>query len=88
MTLQARHTCGGVSLIPLKLCQVGWVASLHSYFQVSPEIDRVQVRDLAGPLENIQRLFPKPLLRCLVCVLRVIVLLEGEPWPQSEVLSG
>ena len=29
---------------PLKLCQVGWGASLHSYFQVSPEMfDRVQV---------------------------------------------
>jgi hypothetical protein len=29
----------------------------HSYFQVSPEmIDRVQVRDLAGPLKDIQRL--------------------------------
>ena len=33
------------------LCQVGWGASLHSYFQVSPEMfDRVQVRALAGPL--------------------------------------
>ena len=39
--------------------------------------------DLAGPLKDIQR--PKPLLCCLSCVLRV-VLLEGEPLPQSEVL--
>jgi hypothetical protein len=33
------------------------------------------------------RLVPKPLLRCLGCVLRVVVLLEGEPSPQS-VLSA
>ena len=49
--------------------------------------DRVQVRALAGPLKDIQRLVAKPLLRCLGCVFRVVVLLEGEPSPQSEVLS-
>ena len=32
--------------------------------------------------------FLKPLLRCLGCVLRVIVLMESEPSPQSEVLSA
>ena len=42
---------------------------------------------LAGPLKDIQRLVPKALLHCLSCVLRVIVLLQGEPSPQSEVLS-
>ena len=37
---------------PLKLCQVGWGVSLHSYFQISPEIfDHVQA--LAGPLKEI-----------------------------------
>jgi hypothetical protein len=51
-------------------------------------LDQVQVRALAGPLKDIQRLVPKPLLRCLGCVLRVVVLLEGEPLPQSEVLFG
>ena len=62
---------------------------MHSYFQVSPEmLNRVQVRALAGPLKDIQRLVLKPLLRCLGYVLRVIVLLEGEPLPQSEVLSA
>ena len=66
----------------LKLCQVGWEASLHSYFQVSPEMfNRVQVRALAGLLKDIQKLVPKPLLRCLGCVLRVVLLLEGEPSP-------
>ena len=50
--------------------------------------DRVQVRALAGPLKDIQKLVPKLLLRCLGCVLRVVVLLEGEPSSQSEVLSA
>ena len=57
---------------------------LHSYFQVSGEMfDRVQVCVLPGPLKDIQRL-----LFCLDCVHRVVVLLEGEPSPQSEVLSA
>ena len=37
--------------------------------------------------KSIQRIVSKPLLHCLGCVLRVIVLLEGEPSPQFEVLS-
>uniref|UniRef100_A0AAZ3NYV8 Uncharacterized protein n=1 Tax=Oncorhynchus tshawytscha TaxID=74940 RepID=A0AAZ3NYV8_ONCTS len=46
---------------------------LHCYFQIFPEmLDQVQVQALAGPLKDIQRLVPKPLLRCLGCVLRVI----------------
>jgi hypothetical protein len=53
---------------------------LHSYFQVSPaRLDGVQVWALAGPLNDIQRRVPKPLLRCLGCVLRVVVQSEGEP---------
>ena len=77
-----------ISEDPLKFCQVGWGELLHSYFQVSPEmLDRVQVWAMDGPLKAIQRLVPKPLLRCLGCVLRVIVLLEGKPSPQSEFLS-
>ena len=62
---------------------------MNSYFQVSPEMfDRVQVWALAGPLKDIQRLVPMPLLHRLGCVLGVVVLLEGEPSPQSEVLSA
>ena len=58
------------------------LSCLHSYFQDSPEMfDRVQVWALAGPLKEIQRLVPNPLLHCLCCVLR-------EPSPQSEVLSA
>ena len=53
---------------------------LHSYFQLSPEMfDQVQVRALAGPLKDIKRLVPKPILRCLGCELRFGVLLESEP---------
>ena len=54
----------------------------------SIDVNRVQVWTLAGPLKDIQRLVPKPPLHCLGCVLRVIVLLEGEPSLQSEVLSA
>ena len=36
----------------------------------------------------IQKLVPKLLLHFLGCVLRVVVLLEGEPSPQSEVLRA
>ena len=41
--------------------------------------DRDQVQALAGPLKDIQRLVPKLLLRCLGCLLRVVVLLGGDP---------
>ncbi len=47
----------------------------------------VQVRALAGPFKNSHRVVVKPLLRYFSCVLRVIVLLEGKPSAQSEVLS-
>ena len=63
-----------------KVYSAEWGAWLHSYFQVSPELfGRVQVWALVGPLKEIQRLVLKPLLHCLGCVLRVVVLLEGEP---------
>ena len=47
-------------------------------------IVRVQVCALTGPLKDIQ----KPLLHFLACVVKVVVLFEGEPSPQSEVLSA
>ena len=50
--------------------------------------DRVQVRALAVPLKDIQRLVPKQNQICIGLVLRVVVLLEGEPSSQSEVLSA
>ena len=61
---------------------------MDSHFQVSPEIFYwVQSKALAGPLKDIHRVVPKPLLPCLGCVLRVIVLLEGEPSSQTQVLG-
>ena len=53
------------------------------YSDLSRHVRSGQVRALAGPLKDIQRRVPKPLLRCLGCLLTVVVLLEGEP-----VLSG
>ena len=41
---------------------------------------------LTGPLNSIHRLVPMPLLRCLGNVLMVVILLEGKPSPQSDVL--
>ena len=68
------------------LCQVGWRLSVDSHFQVCLEMfDWVQVRLLARPLKDF---VPKLLLHCLGCVLRVSVLLQGEPSAQSEVLSN
>ena len=55
----------------------------------SPEMFvRVQVQAVAGPLKYFLRVVLKPLLSCLGCVLMVVVLLEGEPSPQSEVQSA
>ena len=57
--------------------------------QVSPEmLDWIQVRSLAGTLEDIHRVVPQTLPSCLGRVLWVIVLLEDEPSAQSEVLSA
>ncbi len=50
--------------------------------------DWFPVPDLAGTLEDIHRVVPMPLLHCLGCVRRVIVMLEGELSAQSEVLSA
>ena len=51
-------------------------------------LQRCSIRFKSGPVKDIQKLVPKPLLRCLGCVLRVVVLLERESSPQSEVLSA
>ena len=60
---------------------------LDSHFQISPEMFvRVQVQALTGPLQDIPSFVPKPLLCCPGCVLWDIVMLEGEPSAQSEVL--
>lgn len=61
-----------------------WTAIFRSHQRL---FDWVEVRVLAGPLEDIHRVVPKPLQPCLVCLLTAIVLLEGEFSAQSEVLS-
>ncbi len=62
----------------------GWMGA-DAHFQVSPEIfDWVQFQALAVPLKDIHRVVYKPLLLCV----RSIVLLEGEPSAQSEVLNA
>ena len=48
--------------------------------------DWEQVRALVQPIKHIHRVVPKPPLRCPGCVLGVIVLSEGEPLAQHEVL--
>ncbi len=47
-----------------------------------------QVPDQTGPLEDVHRVIPKPLLHCLGCVCRVIIMLEGQLLAQSEVLNA
>ena len=49
---------------------------------------RVQIWALAGPLKDIHIVVLKPLLCYLGSVLWVVVLLEDEPSPQSEVQSA
>ena len=68
--------------------QVGWGASLNPMFKSGLKDIRGQVWALAGPLKDIERFVPKTLLHCLGGVPNVIVLLEGEPSPQSEVFSA
>ncbi len=61
----------------------GWMGA-DAHFQVSPEIfDWVQSQAVAGQLKDIELYISHSW-----CVLRVIVLLEGEPSAQSEVLNA
>ena len=50
--------------------------------------DLVQVWALAGLLKDIQSLVLKSPLHCFADMHRVVVLLEGEPSPESEILSA
>jgi hypothetical protein len=62
MTLQAWHTCNwGVSpILPCRSSQAlsGWIGSIAAqlFSSLSRDLNRVQVRALAGPLKDIQRL--------------------------------
>ena len=94
MTLQAWHTSiWGVSHV--LLCRSsqalsGWMGSIAAqlFSGLSRDVRLGSSSGSGWALKDIQRLVPKLLLHCLGCELRVVVLLEGEPSPQSEVLSS
>jgi hypothetical protein len=83
--LDMTHTCIWV-VSPILLCRSsqdlsGWMGSVAA--QLFAEMfNQVQVRALAT--QGHSETCPKQLLWCLGCVLRVIVLFEGEPSLQSE----
>ena len=86
-TLVSGHFCPFLLAYPCKLRQVGWGASMHSHFQLFPQMfNWIQVWALAGPLKDAQTFSEATPL--FSCVLRVVVLLEGKPSPQSEVQSA
>ena len=89
MTLQAWHTCiWGVSTILFcRSCQAlsGWMGSVVA--QLFSGFSR-DVRSGSSPGSGWTTQEHSELLRCLGCVFRVVVLLEGELSPQSEVLSA
>ena len=71
----------------LKLCQVGWGASVNSNLEVFPEIlNGIQVWALAGPLKDFHVLVLKPFQCCFACMLGVIVLLKHKSSPLSKVV--
>ena len=70
----------------LKLCQVGWGASVNSNLQVFPQIlNGIQVWALAGPLKDFHVLVLKPFQCCFGWIVGVIVLLEHKSLWQSQV---
>jgi hypothetical protein len=78
---------------PLKLCPVGRCIAAQLFSGLSRDVRSGSSLDSGWDIQghsrtfkDIQRLVLKPLLLCLGCVLRFVVLLEGEPPPQSEVL--
>ena len=94
VTLQTWHTCIWV-LSPIIHCRSsqtlsGWMGIVAA--QIFSGFSR-DVRLGSSPgfgwatQGHSETSVQKPLLHCLGCVLRVVVLLEGEPSPQSEVLS-
>lgn len=69
----------------LSLLQVGWRIIL-SHFQISPKMfNHFEVWVLARSLKDIHRVVLKNLFYYVGCVFGVVVLLEDEPSPQSEV---
>ena len=62
---------------------------MDRHFQVYPEMFYwVKVSVLAGQLKDIQKLVLRPPQHYIGCLIKVIVLMEGETSAQSEVLSA
>ncbi len=71
--------------IGLKFCKVWRPTFLNMAFQQGPEVfNRVEVQGLAGPLEDIDMVCPEPCRHPLCLVLGVIVMLEHEMSPQTQ----
>ncbi len=68
---------------PLKLCQVGW-GQMHIFRFLQKYLIGFKLRLWLGH----SRTFTELSISQSSCVLRVIVLLEGEPSVQSEVLNA
>lgn len=78
LAVKQPHVLGGmmvISIIP------------HGHFQVSSEMFN-WVQTQAGSLKDIHRVVLKPLIIVIGYMFRAIVLLEGKPSAQSEVLSS
>ncbi len=67
----------------------GWMVNVggQPFLGLSRDAQLGLSQALAEPFKNSHGVVVKPLLRYFSCVLRVIVLLEGKPSAQSEVLS-
>ncbi len=67
----------------------GWMVNVggQPFLGLSRDAQLGLSQGSGGPFKNSHRVVVKPLLRYFSCVLRVIVLLEGKPSAQSEVLS-
>ena len=70
----------------LKLCQVGWGASVNSNLQVFPRIlNGIQVWALAGPLKDFHILVLQPFQCCFAVCLGSLSCGNTNPSPQSKV---
>ena len=93
MTLQAWHTCIWEDS-PILLCRssqtlLGWMGSAAAqlFSGLSREVGSGSNPGSGWAPQGHSETCPE-VTHCLGCVLRVVVLLEGEPSPQSEVLSA
>ncbi len=71
--------------VGLQLFQVLGLSSTDPSFELSPQIlDGVEIWGLAGPLQQVDVVVPKPCLDDFGCVFGVVVLLEDKAPVQTE----